>query len=117
MFIRVTPTFAATSTNEGNSSLATTSNDVPRSSHTGTEAQRKLRTLSVFLCASVVNFSSSDLCLNLNHQPPALRIIFIEHQCALCRVERIGQFSAPEIGGAQAEPAWGVKWTCRNSAS
>src|SRR5215471_7049479 len=117
MFMSVTPTFAATSTNDGNSSVTAISSDVPRSNHRGTEAQTKRARVALCCCAFVVNFSSPELRLDLPDQALILCIIFIENDCALSCVQRIGQFPTPEVSHTQAKPAFGVEWICCDRTS
>src|SRR5262245_36299118 len=106
MFISVTPTFAATSTNDEISSVLAITSDVPRSNHRGTEAHRKRARVALWLFAFVVNFSSPALRLDLIHQALILCIIFIENDRALSCVQRIGEFPSLEVSHTQAKPAF-----------
>src|SRR5881296_505048 len=91
MFITTMPTFSATSTNEGNESAAESSPEAARTSKAIPHLHFKI--------------SSPDSCAYFIEQALILRVIVLEHNGPLCRVESLSMFPTFEISGAQTEPA------------
>src|SRR6267143_1586645 len=99
MFIRVTPTFPATSTNTGNASAAESKDAARGNNRKNFEIGRVLH----------FKISSPDLLMNLSQQLLIPAVFFVEHNRALRCFQSLGQFPALEVGAAKAEPAFGVE--------
>src|SRR6267143_5065830 len=134
MFIRVTPTFPATSTNTGNASAAESKDAARGNNRKNFEIGRVLHFKSEiqdfeldvgrqwfavqfkisdfgFEMQDSSNFkiSSPDLLMNLSQQLLIPAVFFVEHNRALRCFQSLGQFPALEVGAAKAEPAFGVE--------